>query len=113
MTEPTMTALYDLHLSLVQSLNDYGGNLTSIHIRRAVLDAVDCGAGSDISLASIRNFRKNGAVEVCRITKRSARSSKPTMKVYRRYASRTRCRRLKGSRTADDRDEFALVAPPG
>ena len=50
-----MTALYNVYLPLVQSLNDYGGNFTSIHIRRAVLDAIDQGAGNDTSLASIRD----------------------------------------------------------
>jgi len=39
----------------VQSLNDYGGNFTSIHIRRAVLDAMDHGAAGDASLASVRD----------------------------------------------------------
>ena len=32
--EPIMTALYNVYLPLVQSLNDYGGNFASIHIRR-------------------------------------------------------------------------------
>jgi len=50
-----MTALYDAYLPLVQSLNDYGGNFTSIHIRRPVLDAIDNGAGNDPSLVSVRD----------------------------------------------------------
>ena len=50
-----MTALYDIYLPLVQSLNDYGRNFTSPHIRRAVLGAIDAGARSDTSLKSVRN----------------------------------------------------------
>jgi hypothetical protein len=50
-----MTSLYDRYLPLVQSLNDYGGNYTSIHIRRAVLDAIDTGASNDPSLASVQD----------------------------------------------------------
>jgi hypothetical protein len=48
-----MTSLYDAYLPLVQSLNDYGGNFTSIHIRRAVLDAIDAGSTGDESLESV------------------------------------------------------------
>jgi hypothetical protein len=50
---PTMQ-LYDAYLPLVQSLNDYGGNFSSIHIRRPVLDAIDHGAQSDPSLRYVQ-----------------------------------------------------------
>jgi hypothetical protein len=50
-----MTRLYEAFLPLVQSLNDYGGNFTSFHIRERVLDAIDVGAGSDPSLAALRD----------------------------------------------------------
>ena len=40
----------------MQSLNDYGGNFTSFHIRERVLDSIDVGAGSDPSLAALRGY---------------------------------------------------------
>jgi len=50
-----MTSLYDAFLPIVQELNTYGGNFTSHHISRPVLEAVDAGAaGGDTSLEGIR-----------------------------------------------------------
>jgi hypothetical protein len=43
------------YLPLAQSLNDYGGNFASIHIRRPVFDAIDAGAIGDPSLAALRD----------------------------------------------------------
>jgi hypothetical protein len=54
-SQAAMPTLYDAYLPLVQSLNDYGGNFTSIYVRRPVLDAIDAGSVSDPSLASTRD----------------------------------------------------------
>ncbi len=48
-------SLYDDYLPLVQSLNDYGGNFASIHIRRPVLDAIDNGAPNDPALRYVQS----------------------------------------------------------
>jgi hypothetical protein len=50
-----MPNLWNEFLSLVQSLNDRGGNFASIHIRQPVLDAIDPGAVGDPSLAALRD----------------------------------------------------------
>jgi hypothetical protein len=47
--------LYDAYLPLVQSLNDYGGNFASIHIRRPVLEAIDNGAQNDPALRYVQD----------------------------------------------------------
>jgi hypothetical protein len=50
-----MTNLYEAYLPLIQSINEYGGNFTFIHIRKFVLDAIDNKALSDPSIASVRD----------------------------------------------------------
>lgn len=50
-----MPDLWNQYLPLVQSVNDYGGNFASIHIRRPVLDATDAGALVDPSLVALRD----------------------------------------------------------
>lgn len=50
-----MPTLYETFLPLVQSLNDYGGNFTAMHIRRPVLDVIDAGATANAPLASVRD----------------------------------------------------------
>jgi hypothetical protein len=47
--------LWDAYLPLVQSLNDYGGNFASIHVRRPALDAIDSGAQNDSTLRYVQN----------------------------------------------------------
>jgi hypothetical protein len=47
--------LWDAYLPLVQSLNDYGGNFTSIHIRQPVLDAIDAGTKTDAALRYVQS----------------------------------------------------------
>jgi hypothetical protein len=50
-----MPNLWNAYLPIAQTLNDYGGNFTSSHIRQPVLEAIDAGAASDASLAALRD----------------------------------------------------------
>ena len=49
-----MTSLYDTLLPLVQAINAEGGNFSSIHLSKPVLDAIDAGVETDASLKMIR-----------------------------------------------------------
>lgn len=50
-----MPSLYETYLPIVQDLNTYGGNITSFHIYKVLLDEIDAGAAaSDATLEALR-----------------------------------------------------------